>query len=625
VSVVVGAVIVFATFMLVSGMASVNLHDTWTRPTTPLHEAAERRAERVETLVSLVSAGPAGADCISFTVEVNNPGQTSVADFSQMDLVVAYSGRDGTNQAAGLQYVSSGPAVNQWTVTSITPDSFNPNIWNPEEKATLTFKLDPPMKHTASGTLTIGTPLAVIVSASFSCALTHYFHSETTDINATTYYQLKNIAADGTATTITSVFAAGQTGRIRPASNDGKFVFPLAGYLEFPGSTWTVTYRVRMDLAALGFVWFTNAHDISINQTNIWRDINLTSANVPAGATGAIVEVVNTSGVELRGMVRGKEDTRDYMAASGGRITANNHRWQVVKIDANRRIQGYITDKDVNFKLLGYTIGTDPAYFTVPLDVTPGITGEWTPVDVTANVDADADGVILLIRSTDGTDRTYGIREVLSSYSTTNLTLLSKGVTMYLVGLDAGKKFEVWTENAGIDIFLVGQTKGSVVYYVNDLLVPDPPFNSWQQLDADDFAVDAIANGLVFLLETTATKDVGLRHADSTDDWNKKVDATTHIQGAVGINDANQWDTFIEDTTVETFIAAYTRAVGIEVHADIDVLVRQADGTIRSTLVANVANSPNLTGTDWQTLTAAYTFPTYTVANTITPGTTALT
>ena len=54
---------------------------------------------------------------------------------------------------------------------------------------------------------------------------------------------------------------------------------------------------------------------------------------------------------------------------------------------------------------------------------------------------------------------------------------------------------------------------------------------------------------------------------------------------------------------------------GMTVHVDIDVLVRQSNGTVRSTLATNVANSANITGAGWQTLTATYVFPGYTVVD----------
>ena len=60
------------------------------------------------------------------------------------------------------------------------------------------------------------------------------------------------------------------------------------------------------------------------------------------------------------------------------------HRYQIVKVDANRLIQGYIENAFQDFKLIGYTQGTDPAYFANPADITPGTTVAWTAVDASA-------------------------------------------------------------------------------------------------------------------------------------------------------------------------------------------------------------------------------------------------
>ena len=53
----------------------------------------------------------------------------------------------------------------------------------------------------------------------------------------------------------------------------------------------------------------------------------------------------------------------------------------------------------------------------------------------------------------------------------------------------------------------------------------------------------------------------------------------------------------------------------LTVHADMDLLIRKADGSVRTTLDTNVANTSNVAGTTWQSLTAGYTFPGYTVVD----------
>ena len=251
---------------------------------------------------------------------------------------------------------------------------------------------------------------------------------------------------------------------------------------------------------------------------------------MPEGATGAIVEVVNTGGISTySGVLRGKEDTRDYMSnLAFEEIEAETHRWQIVKVDSNRMIQGYIENTAIDFKLLGYTVGSDPSYFTVPPDITPVSSNQWTTVDVSNLVDSDADGVVLFVDSISGSDRDFGIQEVGAQQTTANEELEEYGNTMWLVGLSDSKHFVARLEDTNVKIYLVAQTKGSVVYYVTDMSVTNPPTGFWQTMDADDYGVLAAANGLIFrAFNSSGDPDddykIGLRHGDSTDDWNGDI------------------------------------------------------------------------------------------------------
>ena len=48
---------------------------------------------------------------------------------------------------------------------------------------------------------------------------------------------------------------------------------------------------------------------------------------------------------------------------------------------------------------------------------------------------------------------------------------------------------------------------------------------------------------------------------------------------------------------------------------NIDVLIRQKDGTVRQTIAASVATATLVTYNDWETITATYSFPGYTVVD----------
>lgn len=601
-----GAVIT-ATFLLLASVTAIFFIDVWTGHSSLASALSLQQVERANTLIALQSDKTyMDLGCNTLLAVADNTGRTAITDFAGMDVLADY--RDTSDNKVTIH-----PNYNTgWTVAGINPDKRDPNLWNPEEEATFVIPISPLMGFDTTGTVVMVTPQGVSDSGYFSCPNDYYFHAETIGITGSAFYQLKGIPSDGPATTLSAVFTNEQVGRVRPSPNDGKFVVPLTNTSQIRATTWDVTYRLRRDKADFGFVWSTNADEITLAFTDLWWDIDL-SAYVPVGATGVIVEVVNTGVGLAGGVVRGKEDPRNYMANPPGPILLEpeTHQWQMVKVDANRLIQGYITSTDIHFKLLGYTIGPDPSFFSAPTDVTTGTTGSWVTANLSGNVDADADGAILLVV---GDAKKYGIREMGSSFSNVDLKLPSKGLTMYLVGLNSSKEFEAYLDN-GINIYLVGQTKGSVVYYSDDLTVTNPATGSWATLDADTFSVPADANGLILTAEVATAGDLGLRHGDSTDDWNKRMLDATHLQGAVGINSDNQWQQYLGETDSGVFIAAYTRLVRMDVHADIDVLVLQADGTIRATLDTDVANTGNVTDTDWQTFIATFPFAEYTVVD----------
>ena len=94
------------------------------------------------------------------------------------------------------------------------------------------------------------------------------------------------------------------------------------------------------------------------------------------------------------------------------------------------------------------------------------------------------------------------------------------------------------------------------------------------------------------------------------------------LMAAVGLDSGNEWDEFMEASDASVYIGAYTRFVQTDVHVDMDVLIRKADGTIRLIppllnpyIAQDVANSGNITSKDWQNFSGTYAFPGYTVVD----------
>ena len=434
--------------------------------------------DRTRTNIEFVSTSEIVGE---LTVNLKNTGFTSVYDFSKMDFFVEYVDSLDNLVITRLTYTTGALADNEWKKTSIAPDGFQPNAWNPSEILTLDAKLSPVQKAWTTATTTVVTP--------------------------------NGVAA------------------VTPFGPDG-------------------------------FFWFPAAPDISLTTTDSWEDIDL-SGSVPTGTSGAVVEIINTGATgTLSGVVRGKEDTRDYMSNSSyEEIEDDTHRWQIVKVDSNRTIQGYIEDVQIDFKLRGYTLGLDPLYFSNPPDITSSAQDEWTIIDVSAYVDDDADGVILFIESVIPVKREYAIRESGSSFNITNRELEGYGNTMYLVGINARDQFDAFIENVeNMQVYLVAQTKGSVVYNLEDVLITDPAIGSWQEVDADDYNIPVEANGLFIRIENRDGSDqiAGVRHGDSTDTWTPDVGNDTHLIAGTGINADNIWDEYMANTNLDFYISAYT-------------------------------------------------------------------
>lgn len=125
---------------------------------------AEREADsaiylRTHSGVTIDTAGStSGGPPTTITLTIRNSGAVSVADFGDMDVIAMYLSSGGALTTERLAYSAGAPADNQWGVTSISPDSFNPGIWDPDETATLDLRVSPAVEPGAPVTVTIVAP-----------------------------------------------------------------------------------------------------------------------------------------------------------------------------------------------------------------------------------------------------------------------------------------------------------------------------------------------------------------------------------------------------------------------------------------------------------------------------------
>lgn len=128
--------------------------------------AAARAGEQSRTRLTVISAetDQAGANLY---VRIRNDGQTRLSDYSHIDFIVRYVDLLGADHLLWMPYSTGAPGANQWTVSQITPDAFEPGIVNLGEEVTLWAVLVAPVAGSSQVTVVVGTPQGVSVSTNF--------------------------------------------------------------------------------------------------------------------------------------------------------------------------------------------------------------------------------------------------------------------------------------------------------------------------------------------------------------------------------------------------------------------------------------------------------------------------
>ena len=210
--------------------------------------------------------------------------------------------------------------------------------------------------------------------------------------------------------------------------------------------------------------------------------------------------------------------------------------------------------------------GPSFTWLGTPLDVSPGGTGSWVPVDVSATVPAGSTGVILQVVGDGVTDYDYGVR---MNGSTDNWMVVDNDDNLrsgpaqrfYIVGVDAGRVFEVFQDSATITTYLVGYTGSGVTFFMNAIDKSLGTTGSYQPIDisADTGADTAI--GAIFSINnrasTGAASAYALRSAGSgLDIYNETRAESFHTQ-VVGVDGSEVAEAKIVDTQIDLYLTGY--------------------------------------------------------------------
>jgi len=144
--------------------------------------------------------------------------------------------------------------------------------------------------------------------------------------------------------------------------------------------------------------------EVTPGTANAWIDVDV-SGNIPAGATGVIIHLVNggssTYAIGLR--KNGSTDNR-YR-----KLNQYSHCWAAIGVDANRIFEAYVGSiTGIDIHLIGYTM-SGVTFFTSGISKTPTASA-WTDIDCSANA-PNAVGLIFELMGHDSILYNVGLRK----------------------------------------------------------------------------------------------------------------------------------------------------------------------------------------------------------------------
>jgi hypothetical protein len=128
-------------------------------------EARYGQQNRTGLTVTDTSIDGSGAN---ITLSVLNEGQTPIADFASMDIVVTYFGEGGTRYDKWLAFTTGALASDTWKAMNFGNDVFEPGILNAGETMDIQLRVNPVVGAGTTNWAVIGTERGVTVQTYFN-------------------------------------------------------------------------------------------------------------------------------------------------------------------------------------------------------------------------------------------------------------------------------------------------------------------------------------------------------------------------------------------------------------------------------------------------------------------------
>jgi len=311
-----------------------------------------------------------------------------------------------------------------------------------------------------------------------------------------------------------------------------------------------------------GFNFFTDAYNVSPPQTGQYVDVDV-SGYIPAGSTGAVLEIRNTGGSDYECRLRKNGSTEDFVQTIG----AGRQHSGFIGVDENRVFEAYTGSTSVEVYLTGYS-DTAVTFFTDYINKTPGTTGSWVDVDVSENVPAGATGVIVVLASHGEAAANGGVRNNGSTdtFSLSYVRATLENVIFQLCGVDGNRVLEARIDNSAIRVKLYGYTTSPVTFKVNANDVSLTATSAWTDIDVTSMTADD-ADGAIIDIKNTAwtNHNANLRKDGSGDNrvtnvYVENFGAQGHCKSrGIGLAAGQVLEGWIANTAIDFYLIGYCR------------------------------------------------------------------
>lgn len=310
-----------------------------------------------------------------------------------------------------------------------------------------------------------------------------------------------------------------------------------------------------------GLNFFLDEIDKTPATTGAWVDVDVSANGVPVGATGVILRLHNTSATSYQSLAVRKNGSTDDRTQN---VDASRHIGVMVGIDANRVFEAKIYATTFKVFLIGYTTdGTD--FLTNSLDKTPAA-GSWLDVDVSANIPADAVGVIVqLVNTNASSNRTGGVRKNGSTDTFPYGRVWPVNNHQYQVcGVDANRIFEAYIDNVEVKVWLIGYFKAPVSFEDNAVSYALGSTSVWTDIAVTGGAAPANADGAMWLIKETTSgiyQDSGVRKNGSASESYGRQPETSCLAFFCGLDASRVAEGKISDLSVDHYVIGYAKPV----------------------------------------------------------------